>query len=147
MVNAYLDRAIRTLYQLLKEEQEITFCIENRPWFHELPDLKSLAYILEDLKSPRLKYWHNTGYAYLQGKLGWAEEEAWLGKYGSLTAGAHLQDALGFETHLPPGVGEIDFKGILETLPKNALRVVDILPGTPLENVKLGVEELRKSGW
>ena len=99
------------------------------------------------MKSPRLKYWHNTGNAYLHEKLEWSDENAWLGEYGTWTVGVHLHDAQEFETHLPPGAGEIDFKGILELLPAKAIHVVDLHSKFTDAEVKLGINELRRIGF
>lgn len=144
---AYLDRIIRLLYNLLKTEPEITFCVENRLAVYELPDLRSLGYIFEDLKSPRLKYWHNTGFNHVQEKLGLAQEGAWLSEFGNRTAGIHLQDASDLDIQLPPGVGEVDFIGILEAIPRDCIRVLDIDPSSSIESFNLGIEELQRLGY
>jgi sugar phosphate isomerase/epimerase len=146
ILEPYLDRIIRALYRLLKEEGEIIFCIENRPALYELPDLKSLAYLFEDLRSPRLRYWHNTGYAHVQEQLGWVHKNAWLGEYAPWMAGIHLHDVHDLKTHLPPGAGTLDFTEIMEAIPKEASRVIDLDPDTPLEEFKIGLDTLRAFG-
>lgn len=144
---AYLDRIIRLLFNLLKTEPEVTFCIENRLEVYELPDLHSLGYIFEDLKSPRLKYWHNVGFNHVQEKLGLVTEGAWLSEFGNRTAGVHLHDAADLDIQLPPGVGEVDFKGILDAIPRDCIRVLDLDPSSSVEAFNLGIEELQRLGY
>ena len=143
---AWLDRIIRILFDLLRAEPEITFCLENRYAFHELPDLPGLSYIFEDLKSPRLKYWHNTGWAHVQEITGLVDAGAWLDTFGGRTAGVHLHDAAGLDTHLPPGCGDVDFRGVIDALPRDAIRVIDLGIAATTEEIKLGIHELKRLG-
>ena len=106
-----------------------------------------MGYILEDLRNPRLMYWHDTGNAHVQEKLGLAPQEQWFDRFGSRIAGVHLHDASGLETHLPPGVGEIDFRRVREGLPEEALRILELSPGQGLDAARMGRDELRKMGF
>ena len=143
----WLDRAIRVLHRLLKEEPEITFCLENRLYFHQLPGFEALTYIFEDLKSPRLAYWHNTGFAQVQESLGGTEAGLWLDRYAYRLAGVHLQDACGLETHLPPGAGSVDFKGVRQALPMEVPRIMDLKPETTPEEFRIAIQELKLLGF
>lgn len=144
---AYLDRLIRNLHALLKAEPEITFCLETRYGFFEGPDLESMESVFDDLKNPRLKYWHDTGHCHAQEVLGLAGSEAWLDRFAGRLAGAHLHDAVGMNDHLPPGSGEIDFRKVLEALPGDAATIVEVAPGFSPAEVRSGVEELKAMGF
>lgn len=143
---AYVDRTIRTLHALLQVETDAIFCIENGYAIADLPDITSLKYILEDLKTPKLAFWHNAGNAHFQECLGLVEKGAWIGEHAEVTAGTNLSDASGMIRHLPPGGGAIDFKHLLEELPKEAAKVLDLKPESSLEEYRMGIQELRDLG-
>jgi sugar phosphate isomerase/epimerase len=106
-----------------------------------------MEYIIEDLKSPRIAYWHHTAHSYLQESLGLVAEGAWLGELKDRTAGIHLHDARGIDGYLPPGIGEVDFKLLRESLPQEALRVLDLAPESGREAFRMGIMELRRMGF
>jgi len=144
---AYTDRIIRILYSLLKAEPEISFCIENRAAFFEVPSPKSLEYIFEDLKSDRLKYWHHSGNAHIQEKLGLVDVGELLSKFAYKLEGVSLHDVIGLETHLPPGTGELDFKALKDALPSDAVQVLDLGASTSIDDFVLGLHEIRGFGF
>ena len=146
-LEAHVDRILRRLHRLLKQEPEMVFCLQNRLPFHAFPQFTTLEWIFEDLNSPRLGYWHHTGNAHLHERLGIVEEGAWLGRYGPRLIGVTLHDAVGIEQGLPPGMGEVDFKGLKEALPSEALRVLALRSGASIEEARLGLSELRARGF
>jgi len=143
----YLDRIIRILYRLLRDETDITFCLENGCAIYELPDLSSFGYILEDLKSCRIAYWHNAGNAHFQENLDLVDRGAWLGEFGQYASGAYLHDAVGLDSGFPPGAGEIDFKQIRSELPADALPVIRLNPSCSPDDFNLGIGELQRQGF
>jgi hypothetical protein len=143
---AYTDRLIRTLHALLQVETDAIFCIENGYAIGDLPDLTALTYILEDLKAPKLGFWHNAGNAQVQECLGLVEKGAWIGEHAEVTQGTNLSDASGIDRHLPPGAGAIDYKLLLEELPNEAAKVLDLKPESSLEEYRMGIQELRDKG-
>ncbi len=142
-----VDRAVRVLHSLLKVDQDMSFCIETRRNLFEFPDIESAGYIFEDLKNPRLKYWHDAGAAHAQELLGLASHDEWLDRFGPLLEGVRLHDALGLEDRLPPGAGEIDFRKILDALPAESVRILDIDEGCTAAEMRMGLNELEKLGF
>lgn len=146
-IEPYLDRAIRILFDLMKNEPDIIFCIENSYEIDCVVDPDTLALVFEDLKSPKLQYWHHVGHAHAQEQLGLTEEGTWLARFAGKMAGVHLHDAAGFASYLPPGAGKVDFQGLLESLPTDADRVLDLREASTISELQLGIGELRRLGF
>jgi len=143
----FIDRAARTLHSLLKAEPEMVFCVVNRHKFFEFPDIESAGYIFEDLKHPRLRYWHDVGAAHAHDRLGLAAHDEWLDRFGPLLDGVNLHDALGLESGLPPGAGEIDFGKIHGALPAECDSIIDLGPDCSLAEMRMALGELEKLGF
>lgn len=143
----YLERAVRVLYGLLKTAPETTFCLETRYNFFEAPDIEMMECILDDQKSPRLAYWHDTGHAHAQEVLGLATHEQWLDRFAPRMAGAHLHDAVGLDDHMPPGSGRIDFQMVGEATPSGAVGILEIGPEYGVEGAAMGLGELKKMNF
>lgn len=123
----YLQNICRSLFSLCKKFPDVNFCIPTGRTFYEIPVLvQEIEWILEDVNSPNLKYWHNTASSYLLEKMKLEEQDSWLQSVGDRTIGVHLEDVVGVEALCPPGTGEIKFKHIKSQLPKNVLKVFRI---------------------
>jgi hypothetical protein len=48
---------------------------------------------------------------------------------------------------LPPGLGKVNFRAVLEELPTSAARVLDLKPSFALEEIKMGINELHRIGF
>ena len=142
-----VDRAVRTLHSLLRAEREVIFCVVTRHKFFEFPDIESAGYIFEDLKNPRLRYWHDAGAAHAQDVLGLAAHDEWLDRFGPLLDGVSVYDAVGLDGRLPPGAGEIDFGKIRDALPAESLSIIDIGPECSTAEMRMGLNELEKLGF
>lgn len=142
----FVDRAVRTLHALLRAEPEVVFCVETRHKFFGFPDIESAGNIFEDLKNPRLRYWHDAGAAHAQDVLGLTPHDEWLDRFGPLLDGVRVHDALGLTDCLPPGAGEIDFRKIRDASPAESEWIVDIGPECSLAEMRMGLSELEKLG-
>lgn len=124
--DAHLEAAARSLFDLNRASPDVTFAIEGRLSFHEIPDLEEVELLLSDAGGRRVAYWHDTGHAQIIGKLGVTDPGAWLSMFGNRTAGVHLHDVLGTLDHLPPGGGEVDWVAVAQGLGVGMVRVLEI---------------------
>lgn len=145
----HLDAVLRSVERLNREAQRrgLLLGIENRFHPHEIPLHDEVGLILREFAGGAVRYWHDVGHALNHQRLGIGSQEAWLGAYGSRLAGTHLHDIRGGQDHLAPGTGEADFAAILRHLPKDAIKILEIRPSVPREELLAAKELLRGLGY
>lgn len=139
-----IDRLIR-----IAEKQNIILGIENRYHYHELPGPDDFEILFSEFRGGPLGYWHDTGHAHANERLGIIPGGEMLKRYTDHLVGIHLHDAVGLDDHLAPGKGEIDFEAFRPFLEKDMPAVVELKPGTPDSEVSEGlrfVRQLMESG-
>jgi sugar phosphate isomerase/epimerase len=133
----FIDALLFSLDHLLRiaERHGVILALENRYHYHELPGYDDLAFVLQRFEGAPLGYWHDTGHAHALQMLGVCSQESWLTRYGSQLIGLHLHDAQGLKDHLPPGEGEIDWRGLQPYLQHDRPLVLELVPGTELSQI------------
>ena len=82
--------------------------------------------LLADYPPERVGYWHDTGHAEVQGRLGFLDPRRALAELAPRLVGAHLHDVRGLLDHRAPGNGDIDWSYISAALPAAAVRTFEI---------------------
>jgi sugar phosphate isomerase/epimerase len=138
----HLDAVLHSLEALNREADRygVFLGIENRYHFNEIPSFEEIGIILEYFKGGRVRYWHDTGHARAQENMGVCQEQAYLRAYAPFMAGIHLHDIRGFEDHLAPGQGDIDFNHIAPFLKDQTVRIMEMGPRVSREAVRAGRE-------
>jgi hypothetical protein len=108
------------------EYPELHLAIEPGQYIDDLLGFDAMGWVLDDLKSTSLGYWHDVGRIHLRQRQGLPPQGAWLDQFGARMVGIHLQDAAADETAMPVGLGEVDFKLVKEYLPEGAERVLEL---------------------
>jgi sugar phosphate isomerase/epimerase len=129
----YLDSLLFCIGRLIPiaEKQNIILGIENRYHYHELPGPDDFEILFSEFRGGPLGYWHDTGHAHANERLGIIPDGEMLRRYSDHLVGIHLHDAVGLDDHLAPGKGEIDFEDFRPFLKKDMPVVVELRPGTP----------------
>ena len=142
----HLDCLLASLDRLVAvaEKQGVLLGLENRYHYHELPGLDDFKVIFNQLKGAPIGYWHDTGHAHANETLGLIPRQSLLQSYTDQLIGIHLHDAVGIDDHIPPGSGEIDFKGLKPFLKSNTIKVIELKPGVPVSEVKEGLRFIRE---
>ena len=120
------EQMCRSLYELQHEHPDVVFALEPGREIDDLLSLEVMGWVLDDLDSRGLAYWHDVGRIHLRERMGLPAQGEWLQAYASRMVGIHLQDAGPEEAEMPIGIGEVDFKLLSEYVPKNAERVIEI---------------------
>ncbi len=144
----YLD-AVRSCLDVLAREAErwgVYLGLENRYFYREIPGFRELRLLLKDLHGAPVGYWHDVGHAHVAEVSGWETQEEWLESFGGAMIGIHLHDSTGFEDHVPPGTGEMDFSMIGSHLTDRAVRMLEIRSGAEPEAILRSIEFLREKG-
>jgi sugar phosphate isomerase/epimerase len=124
--DAHLEAAARSLFELCRAAPDVTFAMEGRLHFHEIPDHEEVELLLSDLGSRKVAYWHDTGHAHQTGRLTGIDPMAFFDSHGSRTAGVHLHDVVGTVDHLPPGGGEVDWPGVAHHAGRGMVKVLEV---------------------
>jgi sugar phosphate isomerase/epimerase len=139
--------ACRSLEEVVPYAQAagIKLGLETRYHYCEMPNLEEMRTLLADFPET-VYYWHDTGHAQNLENLGFTPHEEWLRAFGPRTLGVHFHDIRGLKDHLIPGMGEIDFEMVASYLPDEAIRTCEFDYPFSEEEMKTGVEFLRKRG-
>lgn len=143
-----LDAVFFSLEKLIRraEALNVFIGIENRREFRQIPNVDEMGIILSEFGGANIGYWHNTGYAQIQGDLDIADHEDLLKKYSERMIGIHLNDSKNGTIHLPPGEGDVDFAMIKKYLPEDAFKVMQVAPETSRDGVMEGISHLEDNG-
>jgi sugar phosphate isomerase/epimerase len=144
----YLEATARSLKDLLGSlgDSGLKICLENRYYYHQIPLPDEVAKLKEELSSPDLCYWHDTGHAHVQEILGFGSHAGSLGLLRDHLFGMHVHDSVFIDDHQPPGSGEIDFAGLLAMVPASTLKIMELASSVKKEDVVKGARYLETLG-
>jgi sugar phosphate isomerase/epimerase len=102
---------------------------------------------LKEFPAAHVCYWHDTGHAQIKENLGFIRHTMHLESLADRLAGFHIHDVqFPARDHCPPGSGMIDFAALKPLVKPEHIKVVELNPGVPVEELKRGVEHI-KSVW
>lgn len=139
-----LSAVLKSLDIINKEaiKRGVQIGIENRYYFHEIPDRRELAIILQEFGGGNIGYWHDMGHAHAQKEMGlFKDDMELLREFGRYLIGVHIHDAIRVDDHRSPGKGEIDFHRIREHIISD--RIIKVLELHPWVKKKRVIEGIR----
>jgi len=142
-----IEQFCRSLFTISQEAPDTTFAIEPGRELDDLLGFEAMGWVLDDLTSPNVKYWHDVGRIHMREKQGLPAQGAWLDSFGARMAGIHLQDAADEEAEMPIGIGEVDFQLLAEYVPSEAERVLEISPRHGRAEILASVQFLVEHGF
>jgi sugar phosphate isomerase/epimerase len=144
----HLDALLFSLDRIIKQAEQlgVMLGIENRYYFQEMPDKEEIGIILDRFRGGPIGYWHDTGHAAVFETLGILKHEELLQAYAPTLVGIHLHDALKLDDHKPPGKGEIDFETVKRYIPEQAIKIMEIHPQAPGQEILEGLAFLKEKG-
>jgi sugar phosphate isomerase/epimerase len=146
----YFDSVLRSLDELIPTAQKLHLImgLENRLRHRQIPLPHEITEIFNRLDGAPVGYWHDLGHAAFLEKLGFVQPGELLEAGGPWLVGLHLHDMRGLDDHRAPGKGTVDFRRLLPYLTKrpNAIRVLEISSSQTVDEVRRGIEYLKKLG-
>jgi len=142
----FLEYAGEILNRLAAEAESrgIRLGIENREALEEIPLESDFTLFLKEFSSPAVCYWHDTGHAQIKENLGFIHHRMHLESVVGRLAGFHLHDVQSpAKDHCPPGSGVVDFAGLKSLVRPEHIKVFELSPGVPVEELKRGVAHLQ----
>ncbi|MEM7311126.1 MAG: TIM barrel protein [Planctomycetota bacterium] len=142
-----VENLCRSLFTLHQEHPGVRFAVEPGIQLDDVLGFEAMGWVLDDLGSQGVTYWHDVGRIHMRERLGLPGQGEWLDSYGARMAGVHLQDAGDEEAEMPIGLGEVDFKLLREYVPGNAERVLEIGPRHGRAEILASVRFLVDAGF
>ncbi|MBW1678779.1 MAG: sugar phosphate isomerase/epimerase [Deltaproteobacteria bacterium] len=145
----FLDAVFFSLEKLNREAEKQNIClgVENRYYFHEIPNCEEIGMILRKFAGSKIFYWHDVGHGHVQERLRMQSHQELLKTYAPYILGAHLHDANGYTDHESPGKGEVDFGWIKGYLKDETVKILEIHPRVSFEEIQKGFLFLRNLGY
>jgi sugar phosphate isomerase/epimerase len=143
----FFARACATLKKILPEAEKrnLKLGIENREALHELPVETDFHLLFQDMDSPALAYWHDTGHAQIKENLGFINHVVHLGSLAEHLAGFHIHDVqFPVRDHCTPGTGTVDFAALAPMVKPHHIKVFEFSPSMPVEMARLGIAHVKK---
>jgi sugar phosphate isomerase/epimerase len=137
-----LDAVFTSLEKLnlVAERNGVFLGIENRYYFHEIPNFEEVGIILRKFEGGKVRYWHDVGHASAQENMGICNQMDLLDAYSDYMVGIHLHDIKGLDDHLAPGQGEMDFKKLRPFIKPATIRIIEVHSGVERGAVKEGLK-------
>lgn len=143
-----LDRVLDSLEKInqVAEREQVLLGLENRYYPHEIPNGTDLEVIFFEFANSQLRYWHDVGHAAVQENLGLASQEELLSAQKDRLLGIHLHDARGYDDHLAPGAGDVDFHRVKDYVGDAVIKVVEVQPAVSEEELRASLDFLAEAG-
>ncbi len=144
----HMESTTRSLAELISYvgESDLTLCIENRYFFHQIPLPVEVLFLIDEISSPRLRYWHDIGHAHVLEVQGWLPHLSSLDTLKQHLFGVHIHDSVFTADHIAPGTGEIDFAPVFRRVPPEAIKVMELSPKVSEEEVSQSLVFLSRFG-
>lgn len=143
----YFNAVLQSIDELVEYgiKKNILLGIENRLYPHEIPNFEEIEIILDKFKNTNVFYWHDTGHAEMNEKLGFLSHKKLLEKYGKNIIGFHLHDFSNFVDHLAPGQGDFIFSILKKYINSNTIKILEIQQSSSDKIIK-GIKILNSLG-
>ena len=126
------------------EARGVKLGIENREALEEIPLESDFTLFFREFSSPTIWYWHDTGHAQIKENLGFIHHAMHLGSLAHRLVGFHIHDVqFPARDHCPPGSGMVDFGALKPLVKPEHIKVFELNPGVPVEDLKRGVNHLK----
>jgi len=148
-LDKYLDAVFFSVEKLNAEaiKRNVKVGIENRLFVNRIPNLEEIGFLLQKFDGGNVGYWHDCGHAQIWENYGFAKHEQFLKNYSDKLIGIHLHDCKnGYDDHVAPGTGKIDFDMVKKYLPRSAVKIIEVHNKVSLSELREGVAFLVEKG-
>jgi sugar phosphate isomerase/epimerase len=147
------EKPVQLAYDMLRRLEDaagktgVKLGIENREALEEIPFESDFTLLFREFKGDVVKYWHDCGHAQIKHNLGFIDHAMHLETMSPWLHGFHVHDVtFPAGDHAPPGRGMIDFGALKPLVKPEHIKVFELAPGMPVEEVTRGIAYI-KSLW
>ncbi len=143
----FVERVYETLRKILPEAEArgLKVGVENREALEEIPLDSDFTFFFREFTSPSAVYWHDTGHAQIKENLGFVHHAMHLESLADRLAGFHIHDVqFPGRDHCAPGSGTVDFASLKPMIKPGHIKVFEFSPSLTVEEVKSGVEHVKR---
>ena len=147
------DRPLAAAYDLLRRlipeaaHRGLKLGVENRESVVQIPLETDLGIFFKLFPEPTVCYWHDTGHAQIKENIGFIQHAMHLESFADRLAGFHVHDVIfPGRDHRRPGTGMVDFTALKPWVKPEHLKVIELSPSVPPEEVAQGFQFLQ-SVW
>jgi sugar phosphate isomerase/epimerase len=140
------EYAYELLWRLVDEAKPrgLKLGIENREALEEIPFETDFAFLFKEFRDPTVVYWHDTGHAQIKENLGIIVHRDHLAALAERLHGFHIHDVqFPARDHRAPGAGTIDFAALKPWVKPEHLKVLELSPSLPPDQVAAGTAHIR----
>jgi sugar phosphate isomerase/epimerase len=145
------ERHVEVAYDLLRRLEDaaaskgVRLGIENREALEEIPFDSDFHFFFQEFNRPTVGYWHDTGHAQIKENLGFIHHATHLASLADRLFGLHVHDVqFPARDHCPPGAGTIDFAALKPYVRPDHLKILELNPNVPPEQVQQGYAFLKQ---
>ena len=142
----YVNLANEFLSRLAEEARQkgLLLGIENREAIEEIPFESDFWLFFKEINHPSVRYWHDCGHGQIKENLGFINHAMHVETMSPLLAGFHIHDVqFPGRDHCPPGSGMIDYAALKPFVKPEHIKVLELAPGVPVEDVQRGYAHIR----
>lgn len=139
---------IECLKKLVPEAQSrgVKLGVENRQSLEELPLESDYDFLFNEIPSPSLVYWHDTGHAQIKENLGFINHRLHLESRRDRLAGFHIHDVkFPGKDHCAPGSGTVDFPALKPFVRHEDIKVFEFSPSLSPVEALTGVSHVKRA--
>ncbi len=142
----YLEAARRSLDTLAAcaAREGVRLGLESRRYFHEIPTLAELEYLLANSDPAVVGFWYDVGHCQVLSNLGMIPHDAWWHRVPDRLVGVHVHDVIGLRDHLVPGTGDVPWHQAATFMATATVITFEVDWYFTEEEVRRGVTFLRK---
>lgn len=123
----FIESTIKSLEEVMSYayRNKVKIGLETRYYFNEIPNIEEVELFLKIFGDRGLVYWHDTGHAEVNERLGIIQHKDFLEKFKDHMFGIHIHDLKGTKDHFAPFSGDIDFSKILPYIRADLIKVIE----------------------
>ena len=143
----YLALAHDMLKRLIEQASKlgVKLGVEIREKIEDIPLESDFQSLLKEFEQPCVGYWHDIGHAQIKENLGLLDHVAHLQSLAPRMVGIHVHDVIyPGRDHSAPGTGTVNFAALKPLLKPEHIKVFELSPRLSPEEVKKGIEHLKK---
>ncbi len=142
----HLEAVEKSLKEVLSysRPQGIKIGLETRYYPTEIPNMEEVGALLKKFAPEGLVYWHDSGHAEVNERLGLATHLGYFRGNEQYLYGMHIHGVVGLEDHQAPFSGDLDLGKIGDFLKRDIIKVIESHQEASPQDMKVAIKKLKE---